>query len=212
MFICIENYISLISTHKTIKRNGIQTAKIGYARVSTQDQSLDGQIDTLEEYSCERIFREKASGRKTKRTELDKCLDYLREGDILVTYKLDRLGRTTKQLIELSQWLDENGIDLHIIDMNVSTKDAMGKVFFTMMSAFAELEANLLSERTKKGLEAARARGRRGGRPSLPDYKKREIKFLYDEQRLTRTRTNFTNAINETRYSIPVIITHSNVA
>ena len=87
--------------------------------------------------------------------------------------QLDRLGRTTKQLIELSQWLDENSIDLHIIDMNVSTKDAMGKMFFTMMSAFAELEANLLSERTKKGLEAARARGRKGGRPSLPDYKKR---------------------------------------
>ena len=68
--------------------------------------------------------------------------------------------------------------------MNVSTKDAMGKMFFTMMSAFAELEANLLSERTKKGLEAARARGRKGGRPSLPDHKKREIKFLYDEQNL----------------------------
>lgn len=159
VFIYIENYISLVSTHKTIKKGGVQMAKIGYARVSTQDQSLDGQIDTLEEYGCERIFSEKASGRKTKRTELDKCLDYLREGDILVVYKLDRLGRTTKQLIELSQWLDENSIDLHIIDMNVSTKDAMGKMFFTMMSAFAELEANLLSERTKKGLEAARARG-----------------------------------------------------
>lgn len=81
--------------------------------------------------------------------------------------------------------LDENGIDLHIIDMNISTKDAMGKMFFTMMSVFAELEANLLSERTKKGLEAARARGRKGGRPSLPDHKKREIKFLYDEQKFT---------------------------
>lgn len=150
VFIYIENYISLVSTHKTIKKGGVQMAKIGYARVSTQDQSLDGQIDTLEEYGCERIFSEKASGRKTKRTELDKCLDYLREGDILVVYKLDRLGRTTKQLIELSQWLDENSIDLHIIDMNVSTKDAMGKMFFTMMSAFAELEANLLSERTKR--------------------------------------------------------------
>lgn len=149
VFICIENQISLVSTYKTIKRGGIQMAKIGYARVSTQDQSLDGQIDTLEEYGCEHIFSEKASGCNTKRTELDKCLDYLREGDVLVIYKLDRLGRTTKQLIELSQWLDENNIDLHIIDMNVSTKDAMGKMFFTMMSAFAELEANLLSERTK---------------------------------------------------------------
>lgn len=160
-------------------------AKIGYARVSTKDQSLDGQIDALKEYGCERIFSEKISGRKVKRTELDKCLDYLRDGDTLIIYKLDRLGRTTKQLIELSQWFDDNGIDLQIIDMNIFTKDAMGKMFCTMMSAFAELEANLLSERTKKGLAAARARGRKGGRPSLPDHKKREIKFLYDEQKLT---------------------------
>lgn len=160
-------------------------AKIGYARVSTRDQSLDGQIDTLKEYGCERIFSEKVSGRKKKRTELDKCLDYLREGDILVIYKLDRLGRTTKQLIELAQWLETNDIELQIIDMNINTKDAMGKMFFTMMSAFAELEANLLSERTKKGLDAARARGRTGGRPKLPDHKRREVKFLYDEKELT---------------------------
>ncbi|HHW5825880.1 TPA: recombinase family protein [Staphylococcus aureus] len=160
-------------------------AKIGYARVSTKSQSLDGQIDKLKEFECERIFSEKISGRKVKRTELDKCLDYLREGDTLVIYKLDRLGRTTKQLIELSQWFDDNGIDLQIIDMNISTKDVMGKMFFTMMSAFAELEANLLSERTKRGLTAARARGRKGGRPPLPDHKKREIKFLYYEGKLT---------------------------
>lgn len=160
-------------------------AKIGYARVSTRDQSLDGQIDTLKEYGCERIFSEKVSGRKVKRTELDKCLDYLREGDVLVIYKLDRLGRTTKQLIELAQWLETNDIELQIIDMNINTKDAMGKMFFTMMSAFAELEANLLSERTKKGLEAARARGRKGGRPKVSDDKRRMVKFLYDEQQLT---------------------------
>ena len=126
-------------------------AKIGCARVSTRDQSLNAQIDTLREYGCERIFSEKVSGRKAKRTELDKCLDYLREGDILVIYKLDRLGLTTKQLIELAQWFETNDIELQIIDMNINTKDAMGKMFFTMMSAFAELEANLLSERTKKG-------------------------------------------------------------
>lgn len=158
---------------------------VGYARVSTIDQNLDSQIDILNDYGCEKIFSEKVSGRKIKRTELDKCLDYLREGDTLVVYKLDRLGRTTKQLIELSQWLEENSIELHIISMNINTKDAMGKMFFTMMSAFAELEANLLSERTKKGLQAARSRGRKGGRPSIPDHKKREIKFLYNEKRLT---------------------------
>lgn len=178
-------------------------AYVGYARVSTRDQSLNSQIDILEKYGCERIFSEKVSGRKYKRTELDKCLEYLREGDILVIYKLDRLGRTTKQLIELSQWLEQNNIDLHIIDMNVSTKDAMGKMFFTMMSAFAELEANLLSERTKKGLESARARGRIGGRPRLPDHKRREIKFLYDEQKLTGDQiANATGVSRTTVYRI----------
>lgn len=92
----------------------------------------------------------KISGRKVKHTELDKCLDYLRESDTLVVYQLDRLGRTTKLVIELSQWFDDNEIDLQIIDMNISTKDAMGKMFFTMTSAFAELEVNSLNERTKK--------------------------------------------------------------
>ncbi len=159
--------------------------KVGYARVSTRDQSLDLQIDALENFGCSKIFSEKVSGRKKNRTELDKCLEYLREEDTLVIYKLDRLGRTTKQLIELAQWLENNNIELQIIDMNINTKDAMGKMFFTMMSAFAELEANLLSERTKKGLASARSRGRKGGRPSLPEHKRREVKFLYNEQKLT---------------------------
>ncbi len=104
-------------------------AKGGYSRISKKEQSLDRQIDTIEQYGCERIFIEKVSGHKNKRNESDKCLDYLREGDMLVIYKLDRLGRTTKQLIELSQWLDENSIDLRIIDKNVSAKDAMVKSF-----------------------------------------------------------------------------------
>ncbi|WP_441296009.1 recombinase family protein, partial [Staphylococcus aureus] len=104
----------------------------------------------LTEFGCEPIFSKKISGRKVKHTELDKCLDYLRESDTLVVYQLDRLGRTTKLVIELSQWFDDNEIDLQIIDMNISTKDAMGKMFFTMTSAFAELEVNSLNERTKK--------------------------------------------------------------
>lgn len=160
-------------------------AKIGYARVSTQDQNLDSQIDVLKDYGCNRIFSEKVSGRKYKRTELDKCLDYMREGDTLVITKLDRLGRTTKQLIELSQHLEDNEIDLEIVDMNINTNDAMGKMFFTMMSAFAELEANLLSERTKKGLASARARGRTGGRPGINENKKDMIKSLYNSKEYT---------------------------
>lgn len=160
-------------------------SKIGYARVSTRDQNLDSQTDTLKDYGCERIFSEKVSGRKYQRTELDRALDYMREGDTLVLTKLDRLGRTTKQLIELSQYLEDQGIDLEIIDMNINTKDAMGKMFFTMMSAFAELEANLLSERTKKGLDAARARGRSGGRPKTSEDKEKVLLSLYDSKSYT---------------------------
>lgn len=160
-------------------------AKIGYARVSTKDQSLDHQLDALEQFGCDRIFSEKASGRKINRTELDNCLDYMREGDMLVITKLDRLGRTTKQLIELAQYLENEGIELFIIDNNINTKDAMGKMFFTMMSAFAELEAKLLSERTKKGLAAARSRGRLGGRPSISEEKKDLIIRLYNSKDYT---------------------------
>lgn len=160
-------------------------SKIGYARVSTKDQNLDSQIDMLTEYGCERIFSEKVSGRKFQRTELDKCLNYMRERDTLVITKLDRLGRTTKQLIELAQHLEDNDIDLEIIDMNINTKDAMGKMFFTMMSAFAELEANLLSERTKKGLASARARGKLGGRPKISQDKEKMIISLYNSKEHT---------------------------
>src|SRR5699024_11843372 len=97
----------------------------------------------------------------------------------------DLLGRTTKQLIELSQYLEEQGIDLEIIDMNINTKDAMGKMFFTMMSAFAELEANLLSERTKKGLASASSRGRMGGRPKFPKDKRETVISLYESKKYT---------------------------
>ena len=178
-------------------------AKIGYARVSTKEQSLDSQIDVLKENGCERIYSEKVSGRKYNRTELDKCLDYIREGDTLVITKLDRLGRTTKQLIELSQHLEDKGVDLEIVDMNINTKDAMGKMFFTMMSAFAELEANLLSERTKKGLASARARGRKGGRPAISEEKEEMIVSLYDSRKYTGEEiSKMTNVSRTTIYNV----------
>lgn len=173
------------SSPTTLSKEGGNMSRIGYARVSTKDQNLDSQIDVLEKYGCQRVFSEKVSGRKYKRTELERCLDYLREGDTLVITKLDRLGRTTKQLIELSNYLNDNGVELEIIDMDINTKDAMGKMFFTMMSAFAELETNLLGERTKKGLEAARLRGRKGGRPRISKEKEAMIKSLYASKKYT---------------------------
>lgn len=184
----------------------IKITRIGYARVSTLDQSLNSQIDMLKENNCERIFSEKVSGRKERRTELDKCFDYLRSGDTLVITKLDRLGRTTKQLIELAQELEDRNIELHILDTNINTNTAMGKMFFTMMSAFAELEANLLSERTKKGLDSARARGRKGGRPPIDEETKEIVCKLYysreytidDICRMTKvSKTSIYNIIKE---------------
>ncbi len=163
-------------------------SKIGYARVSTRHQNLTSQLDMLKEAGCIKIFSEKVSGKKTERTELENCLEYMRDGDTLVITKLDRLGRTTKQLIELSTELEKRGMDLEIINMNVTTKDPMGKMFFTMMSAFAELEANLMSERTKKGLESARARGRNGGRPGITEDKKAMIRSLYETQQYTGSK------------------------
>jgi len=146
-------------------------AKIGYARVSTKHQNLQVQIEALEKEGCIKIFSEKVSGRKHDRTELDRCLEYLRPangeepGDTLVVYKLDRLGRTTKQLINLVDDLEKKGINFKSIDNNIDTTTTQGKFFFRIMAAFAEMEADLIRERTKAGLESARARGRKGGRP-----------------------------------------------
>lgn len=138
-------------------------SKIGYARVSTSDQNLDLQLDELEKAGCTKIFQEKASSVK-KRPEFEKCLDYLREGDTLVVWKLDRLGRTTKKLLELIDDLRDRGINLQILTLGVDTSTAAGRLFFTMMAGLAEMERELIRERTKAGLQAARSRGRLGGR------------------------------------------------
>lgn len=140
--------------------------KIGYARVSTLDQNLDSQLDELKKVGCTKIFQEKASSVK-KRPEFDKCLDYLREGDTLVVWKLDRLGRTTKKLLELIDDLKDRGINLQIITLGVDTSTAAGRLFFTMMAGLAEMEHELIRERTNAGLQAARARGRLGGRKKI---------------------------------------------
>ncbi|MDN4067631.1 recombinase family protein [Paenibacillus vini] len=159
--------------------------KIGYARVSTVDQSLNLQIDTLKAAGCERIFEEKASGKKSDRVELNRCLEYLRSGDTLVIWKLDRLGRTTRQLIELSHGLQERGIGLQIITLGVDTSTPAGKLFFAIMAGLAEMEAETIRERTIAGLQAARARGRKGGRPPMDKNKIDMAITLYDSEKYT---------------------------
>lgn len=137
----------------------------GYARVSTKDQKLDLQIDALRKWGVDQVFSEKASGAKRDRPELEKMIAKLEEGDKVVIWKLDRLGRSTKHLIELAESFREKGVDFVSIKDNIDTTTASGRLMFGMLAVLSEFERDLRSERTHAGLEAARARGRVGGRP-----------------------------------------------
>jgi len=136
---------------------------VGYARVSSQDQNASLQIDALKAAHCQEIFTETKSGKNTDRPELVKCLKHLREGDSLVIWKLDRLGRSLKDLIEIIGRLENDGIQFRSLTEEINTKTANGKMLFHLMAVFAEFERNLIRERTMAGLASARARGRLGG-------------------------------------------------
>ena len=138
---------------------------IGYARVSRVEQHLGLQLDALKNQGCVRIFTDKQTGTRFDRKELLEALAYLNEGDTLVVWKLDRLGRSLKQLIETVEKLKERSITLVSLTEHLDTGTATGMLFFQFIAMLAEFERNLISERTKAGLEAARARGRKGGRP-----------------------------------------------
>ena len=142
---------------------------IGYARVSTNDQNVDLQLDALTKAGCERIFQDAASGTKTERKGLGEALDYARDGDTLVVWRLDRLGRSLSQLIEFTSTLKNRQIGFKSLVEAIDTTTTTGQFFFHVIGAFAELERNLIRERTMAGLAAARARGRHGGRPKALD-------------------------------------------
>ena len=144
--------------------------KIGYARVSTHDQSLDRQIDALREAGCERIYSEKVSAVKKERPELLRMMDALREGDIVVIQELSRLGRSVKELIELVEGIRKTGANLVSLKEKWmdTTSSVQGDLIFNIFAAFAQFERDLTRQRVKNGLEAARARGRKGGRPAVP--------------------------------------------
>jgi DNA invertase Pin-like site-specific DNA recombinase len=138
---------------------------VGYARVSTQDQNPALQLDALAAAGCERVFVEKASGAQRDRPELKTALDYVRKGDTLVVWKLDRLARSLKQLIETVELLDQREIRFRSLTENIDTTSAGGKLVFHIFASLAEFERAIIRERTRAGLEAARGRGRTGGRP-----------------------------------------------
>jgi len=162
---------------------------IGYARVSTQDQTLNLQKDALEKIGCSKIFTDTASGAKAERTGLNEALEYVREGDTLVVWRLDRLGRSLKHLIETITKLNDRKIGFKSITENIDTTTTGGKLVFHIFGALAEFERDIIRERTKAGLKAARARGRKGGRPKLLTGKKAaHFQELYN---------NKNNSINE---------------
>ncbi len=148
---------------------------VGYARVSTQDQTLALQKDALQKAGCERIFTDTASGAKADRPGLEEALAYVRADDTLVVWKLDRLGRSLRHLIEAIGGLQERGVGFMSLTEQIDTTTSGGKLIFHVFGALAEFERDLIRERTQAGLTAARARGRQGGRPrvaALADPKK----------------------------------------
>ena len=146
--------------------------KIGYVRVSTGDQNTDLQVDALKKESCDQIFSDTASGAKTDRPGLEKAMSFLREGDTLVVWKLDRLGRSLKHLIEVVNTLNVLSIYFKSLQESIDTSSSSGKLIFHIFASLAEFEREIIRERTKAGLQAARARGRVGGGPKKLDDKK----------------------------------------
>ncbi|GGJ57558.1 recombinase family protein [Deinococcus roseus] len=137
---------------------------VGYARVSTRDQNLELQLDSLKKEGCERIFTDHLSGASTDRPGFEEALKFLRSGDKLVVWKLDRLGRSLQHLIETVKLLEARGVALHVVQEKLDTSSTNGKLFFHIFGALAEFERDVIRDRTRAGLEAARARGRVGGR------------------------------------------------
>lgn len=156
--------------------------RVGYARVSSDDQNLGLQQYALRAAGITSIYEESASGRMAARPELDRCLKVLRVGDTLVVWRLDRLGRSLPDLVQIITGLEEKGIDFESIDEKIETSSAAGKLIFDVFVALAAFERNLIRERTHTGLIAARARGRAGGRkPKLDAPQIQEIKSLMSD-------------------------------
>ena len=173
----------------------------GYARVSTEAQNLDRQLDALQKYGVDIIFNEKMTGTKRERPELTKLLDRITEGDTVVVESLSRLGRSTKDLIELTELFEKKGVHLVSLKESIDTSTSTGKLLFTLMSAIAQFERDVIADRTKEGLRSARARGRKGGRPKTnPDAVKKAIKLYNTGQYSIREIEELTGVKRSTLY------------
>ena len=160
--------------------------KLGYARVSTDDQNLDSQIAVLKEAGADHIYTDIISGSKSQRKGLAELLKFARSGDSIIVYKLDRLGRSLKELLILIEDLKSKGINLIITSQSIDTSTPAGRAMFQMFGMIAEFERELIKERTMIGLKAARARGRFGGRPKLLTKEKQEnLKTIYNTKQVS---------------------------
>lgn len=170
---CGRIYISIMSSNPKS-----DTRRIGYARVSTEEQDLSLQLMALKEAGVDHIVTEKASGGRMDRAELEKCKQGMRAGDTLVVWKLDRLGRSAKGILELIDWLNANDIGLQILTENLDTRSASGRMVATVIAALAQMERDLTSERTRTGIQAKKAAGHVfGRRHSIKDNPKRIAAF-----------------------------------
>jgi DNA invertase Pin-like site-specific DNA recombinase len=194
--------------------------KIGYARVSSDDQNLDLQHDALKVAGCERLYAEKESGGKTDRPELLRLFEALRAGDTLVVWRLDRLGRSLKHLIETVERLEAMGVGFQSVTEAIDTTTSGGMLVFHIFAALAEFERALIRERTRAGLKAARARGRQGGRPKvLSPEKRRMAQALRDDhgqsvaaicKTLGIARTTFYRHTEATHKTVPASLPDTN--
>lgn len=172
----------------------------GYARVSTEEQNISLQVDSLTKYGCDKIYQDVGSGTSPKREGFNKLLEQLREGDTIVVWKLDRLGRSASKLIELFEDFNRKKINFVSIKEKLDTSTAHGKFILQFTCLIAEMERNIISERTKAGLKSARARGRFGGRPSISKKDQKRIKKLYESKEYSIHEIK-----RMTGYSIPTI-------
>ena len=157
--------------------------RIGYGRVSTQDQNPDSQHDALTEAGCDKIFIDRASGKLDRRPALDQALEYARAGDTLVITRLSRAARSLRNLLELAEVLRERGIELEVLKQGIDTTSPTGRLVFHLFGAIDEFQRELIVEGTHEGLTAARARGRVGGRPAaMTDLQIRQARQMYDER------------------------------
>lgn len=156
---------------------------IGYARVSTDDQSLDGQLDALKAAGAERIFADKITGTARSRPELDRLLDQLRQGDVITVTKYDRLARSLRDLLDIVDTIQAHGAGFRSLAEDIDTTTPAGRLVFHVFASIAQFERERVSERTKEGLDAARKRGRVGGRPpALSTAQKAEVRRMRDEE------------------------------